>query len=124
MAMLLLMVDGVATHKFGLDNPVTRIGRSPDNEIHVDDPLVSGQHAVIEVGGDDKQPSFVLRDLDSTNGSFVNDEKVSGTRNLVPNDLLRFGLHQFKFIDDQKIELDKTKKIKKSWIPGVYYTKD
>ena len=120
MAMLILMIDGVATHKFPLDRDVTSVGRSSECDIHIDDPLVSGRHAVIERVDDG---AFQLRDLESTNGSFVNDDKV-GTRPLEHDDQLRFGLHSFKFVGDQVVDIAKTKKIKKSWIPGVYYTKD
>jgi len=123
MAILILMTDGVATHKFALDQAVTTIGRSPQNDIHIDDPLVSGRHAVIERLGADEASGYQLRDLDSTNGSFVNEQKVA-TQALRHDDQLRFGLHTFKFVGDQLVDIEKTKKIKKSWIPGVYYTSD
>ena len=122
MAILILMIDGVATHKFPLDKDVTSVGRSPECDIHIDDPLVSGKHAVIECVSDEP-PFYRLRDLDSTNGSYLNDEKVA-SRALEHDDQLRFGLHSFKYVGDQLVDVAKTKKIKKSWIPGVYYTKD
>ena len=123
MAMLILMIDGVATHKFPLDQAETSLGRSTQCDIHIDDPLVSGRHAVIQRVEDGDHVEFALRDLESTNGSFVNDEKVS-ERRLAHEDQLRFGLHSFKFVGDQMVDIAKTRKIKKSWIPGVYYTKD
>ena len=123
MALLILMTDGVATHRFPLDQAVTTIGRAADNDIHIDDPLVSGRHAVIERLGEEESDGYRLRDLDSTNGSFVNEEKVA-TQRLRHDDRLRFGLHGFKFVGDQLVDIEKTRKIKKSWIPGVYYTKD
>jgi hypothetical protein len=42
---------------------------------------------------------------------------------LVHEDVVRVGLKSFKFIDEHRAEYVKTAKIKKSWIPGVYYTK-
>ena len=123
MAFLILMTDGVATHRFSLDQAVTSIGRAADNAIHIDDPLVSGRHAVIERLGEEESDGYQLRDLGSTNGSFINEEKVA-TQRLRHDDQLRFGLHSFKFVGDQLIDIEKTRKIKKSWIPGVYYTKD
>jgi phosphatidylglycerophosphatase A len=53
----------------------------------------------------------------------VNDEQIKRKR-LEHNDLIRIGFVYFKFFDEAKEqELAKTNKIKKSWIPGVFYTK-
>lgn len=57
---------------FNVDRPRVTIGRS-DADITVDDKEVSRQHAVIEMHG----PRCVLKDLGSTNGTFVNDQKIT-----------------------------------------------
>lgn len=125
MARLLQLLDGIATAQFELDKPEIRIGRSPESDIYIDDGSVSGTHCVIEklVAEDEDAPAeYHVRDLDSTNGTYVNIDRVE-RRRLVHEDVLRVGLKSFKFIDEHSAEYVKTAKIKKSWIPGVYYTK-
>jgi hypothetical protein len=38
--------------------------------------------------------------------------------------LIRIGWNNFKFIDEAQADPNQTAKIKKSWIPGVYYTEE
>lgn len=54
-----------------LEKPVAILGRS-GADFPIDDPNVSRQHCVVEVRGD----TVRLRDLDSTNGTFVGQERV------------------------------------------------
>ena len=54
----------------------TRLGRSPRNEVVLTERSVSAQHAVIERG----QDGFVVRDAGSSNGTFVNDQRVQARR--------------------------------------------
>lgn len=63
------------SQRFPLYTRAQRIGRRPGNDIVVPDAHVSGQHATIEVVGDEVR----LTDLGSTNGTFIED------RRLVPN---------------------------------------
>ncbi len=63
-----------------------RIGRSDEGEIVLLDPSVSRAHAVIEI----VRGAAVVRDLDSTNGTFVNGRRVT-SRSLKSGDELRFG---------------------------------
>jgi FHA domain/von Willebrand factor type A domain len=71
--------------------PVT-IGRSRVNEIRVEDASVSGQHCrIIPENG-----KHVLYDLTSTNGTFVNDKKVS-KEHLKEGDIIRIGETQFLY---------------------------
>ena len=124
MARLLQLMDGIATAQFELDKPEIRIGRSPESDIYIDDGSVSGTHCVIEkiVPEEEDAPAeYQVRDLDSTNGTYVNIDRVE-RRRLVHEDVLRVGLKRFKFIDEHSAEYVKTAKIKKSWIPGVYFT--
>lgn len=55
------------TGTFQLTKPTTRLGRGADADIRIDDPGVSRHHAEIRVAHD-----VVVRDLDSTNGTYVN----------------------------------------------------
>ena len=129
MAMVVQMHEGVAINKFKLDKPVLRIGRDPASDIFIDNTVVSTEHAVIKAevnptpdapGG---APEFYIEDLNSTNSTFVNGEKITRHK-LKHDDMIRVGWNTFKFIDETEDDPNKTAKIKKSWIPGVYYTED
>lgn len=127
MAMLVQLIDGVASTKFEIARGPFTIGRSPQSDLYIEDPLVSARHAQIDIeppAAAGAPPRYVLRDLGSTNSTFLNDAKVE-SQELRNQDRLRFGLHEFLFLSDEAgLDVEKTKKIKKSWIPGVYYTKD
>jgi len=126
MALIAQLHDGVAINKCPLDKPKLTIGRSSDCDIFIDDAVVSTEHAVIEkVENADSgtQIDYYINDLASTNGTLVNGEAVTRQK-LSHNDVIRVGWVNFKFIDENKADPDQTAKIHKSWIPGVYYTKD
>ena len=125
MALIVQLHEGVAVNKCPLDQPRLRIGRSPECDIFIDDAVVSSEHAVIEkVENQDSKGSFdyFLEDQNSTNGTFLNDEKTIRQK-LKHEDVIRIGWASFKFIDETRMDPEKTAKIHKSWIPGVYYTK-
>jgi pSer/pThr/pTyr-binding forkhead associated (FHA) protein len=123
MARIVQLLDGIATAQFEIDKPEIRIGRAPKSDIYIDDASVSTEHCIIEtVTPDDAPAEYYIRDLGSTNGTYVNIDRVERQR-LVHEDIVRVGLKSFKFIDEHSAEYVKTAKIKKSWIPGVYYTK-
>lgn len=82
------LVDG-AGHAFRLHRGTTRVGRDPDNELIANVAQVSRHHAEIRYSGS----GWHVVDLNSTNGTFVNDERVwpGQPRHLQPGDVLRFG---------------------------------
>ncbi|MFL0808784.1 MAG: FHA domain-containing protein [Agarilytica sp.] len=93
------------------------IGRHPDCNITIDDPTVSGKHAELSV-----EPSVcLLKDMGSTNGVRINGDKITQT-SIEPGTLFSIGTHEFEYLLEIPSDLDKTLKIKKSWIPGVYFT--
>jgi hypothetical protein len=65
-----LIVDG--DQHFLLDLPVINIGRRQDNQLVLDNPRISRTHAQIRV----RLGKFVLFDLDSKSGTFVNDRAI------------------------------------------------
>lgn len=70
---------------------VSRIGRDPSsNEIVLTDPSVSARHAAIEIS----PGSLVLRDLGSTNGTWVNDSLLSQAVLIREGDVIRLGDHE------------------------------
>ncbi len=64
------------------DRPSITVGRDGSNDIIIDHPLASRRHARFE----QTEEGFVIRDLDSTNGTFLNQERVIGTRHLRHSD--------------------------------------
>jgi pSer/pThr/pTyr-binding forkhead associated (FHA) protein len=86
MARLVLNCEGVdlATHEFVGD--FVMIGRAPSNHIVVDHSTVSAQHALLLRVRD----SYWLKDLNSTNGTHINDILVTDVK-LKDGDKIRFG---------------------------------
>jgi pSer/pThr/pTyr-binding forkhead associated (FHA) protein len=126
MAMVIQLHEGVTINKFKLDKPLLRIGRDPACDIFIDDTVVSSEHAVISAEGHPESAggtAFYIEDLKSTNSTFVNGQKIARHR-LKHNDIIRVGWNTFKFIDEAQGNPNKTAKIRKSWIPGVYYTEE
>jgi len=74
----------------GVD-PVT-IGRAPHNKLVIDNPAVSGRHARVVREGD----HYVIEDLKSTNGTFVNDKPID-RRTLREGDVVLVGKHSLLF---------------------------
>ncbi|HEY5426603.1 MAG TPA: FhaA domain-containing protein [Candidatus Tumulicola sp.] len=88
----LRMIKGVsALGVYSIEGTV-RIGRGDENEILLADRSVSRTHAVVETAG----PQPVVRDLGSTNGTFVNGERVR-ERGLRDGDELMFGNTRMRF---------------------------
>lgn len=125
MALLILIQDDTAGVQFHVDKPRLTIGRGQENDIVLDDELVSKSHAALEAmvkEDNDMRIEYYLHDLDSTNHCFVNDERVK-IRRLSQDDMIRIGKSVFRFVDDKEGDLDATTKLHKTWIPGIYVTK-
>jgi len=121
MATIIQAVDGVVTNKFTIVAKLS-FGRAGNNSIQIDDPAVSNNHAQVICTPEGDKDKYFLIDLNSTNGSFLNEKQIK-EQQLHHKDSLRIGWNIFTFIDEDEIDLEKTHKIKKSWIPGVYYSK-
>ena len=127
MADLVEFKDGKTGVRFSLTAAAVTIGRRKNNTIVIDDELISKDHAVIEkekLSDDSEIFRYTIRDLDSTNGTYVNDEKIESA-SLWNGDLIRMGMSFFMFVDENLAEQDfsRTTELRKSWIPGIYYTK-
>lgn len=87
---------------------VVRIGRAPDNEVVISDTSVSRNH--LEIIKTDRGV-FILKDLNSRNGTYVNGKKVNETT-LQETDIIRIGnttlpwLNYFKDVDDNDTMID------------------
>ncbi len=68
-------------------------GRDPAADVTIDSPAVSRRHAVVRAEG----AAFMLRDLGSTNGTYVNGERVDAPRALKPGDVVGIGPYHLGF---------------------------
>ncbi|MCG6887765.1 MAG: FHA domain-containing protein [Proteobacteria bacterium] len=102
MARIILIHEGAVLKEFPLNKERTTIGRKPHNDIQLDDPTVSGQHAVVLM----LQNAYV-EDLNSTNGVILNGKKVT-RRQLNHGDVIRIGRHEMKYVDGNAEEFEST----------------
>jgi pSer/pThr/pTyr-binding forkhead associated (FHA) protein len=72
----------------------TTIGRSPDNDIFLDDVTVSRKHAVLLQSEGD----FRIEDLGSLNGTFVNRKRIDAPARLQSGDEVQIGKYRLSFI--------------------------
>ncbi len=73
-AMLVALIGPNKGARYLLDQQVSRIGRSPESEIFLDDVTVSRKHCLIEKLNVSGTESFLLTDLGSLNGTYLNGE--------------------------------------------------
>jgi predicted component of type VI protein secretion system len=80
--------------EFPLGDEACEVGRGEDVVIRIDEPLVSRRHARIERRGD----SWIVADLDSTNFTRVNGQRVRRECTLADGDELCFGRARCRFV--------------------------
>ncbi len=88
MSRLVLKFEGTTLKEIPLRNRAVTIGRAPDNDIPIDNLAVSNYHARVYV----EAGSLVLEDLNSLNGSFLNDIRVERAM-LKDGDSILIGKH-------------------------------
>jgi pSer/pThr/pTyr-binding forkhead associated (FHA) protein len=96
MAKLVILNQGMTGRTFELNVERTTVGRVEDNTFQIADGSVSSHHAEIVLQG----PAILIRDLNSTNGTFINNEKIT-EKILKPGETLRLGQVELR-IDDGK----------------------
>jgi pSer/pThr/pTyr-binding forkhead associated (FHA) protein len=102
MALLTLKFKELPLKEIELAGDSKTIGREPANDIVVENLLVSGYHARIDPAGKD----YVLTDLQSKNGTFLNGERVTSTK-LKNGDQILIGKHTLLFtLDPAEMEED------------------
>src|SRR5947199_3053396 len=92
-ARFLVRSGGLAGQRLSVKTPVVNIGRADYNDLVVPDPSVSTSHAKLQR----REGVWVLVDLDSTNGTFVDGEQVKGEAPLAPGATVRLGDVQLVF---------------------------
>ena len=81
------------------------IGRDHGNSLQLDEGGVSGEHAVIKFEANPYLPEMfdiTIRDLDSTNGTYVNSTSVKEQK-ISHGDLIRVGTYEYKVFDDESV---------------------
>jgi pSer/pThr/pTyr-binding forkhead associated (FHA) protein len=110
LAELQLLVDDVVMKSFPLDKDTILIGRSPDNNIVIDEESVSTEHARVDLIPNQLMDGLIdifIEDLGSTNGTFVNHVPVK-RQQLQNFDYIRIAFTDFKLVADKKAKLAKT----------------
>ena len=111
MARLVLDCDGVDVITHELIGDVITIGRAPSNDVVIDDPTVSAQHAVLT-----KLPSgYRLKDLGSSNGTQINGVSITEA-GLKDGAEIRFGCVTGVF-RDPTASIDEARKLQ---VPGEH----
>jgi pSer/pThr/pTyr-binding forkhead associated (FHA) protein len=91
MATLVLQGEDRVAYAYAVDAVVT-IGRLSDNRMVLDHPSVSSHHACVFADGE----QYLVEDLQSTNGTFVNGRRVSRSA-LQHGDVMKIGRHTIQF---------------------------
>ncbi len=97
MAKLIVISGEMKDRVFEFTDEKISVGRLPENKIQLDDHAVSSYHAEFTLKGED----YVLRDLNSTNGTRVNGQRIVETR-LSHGDMIHFGHFQLQYLSSQK----------------------
>lgn len=94
MPQLIASVEGVEIKQVYLTRDRTTLGRKPGNDIVLDNLAVSGNHCVFELLG---LADVFVEDLGSTNGTFVNNQRVKRQR-LHDGDVIAIGSFRVRFL--------------------------
>jgi pSer/pThr/pTyr-binding forkhead associated (FHA) protein len=109
-AELQLLVDDVVIKSFPLDKDTIFIGRSPDNDIVIDEESVSSEHARLDLIPNthlDGCIDIFIEDLGSTNGTYVNHAPVK-RQQLQNSDYINIAFTDFKLVADKNAKLART----------------
>jgi pSer/pThr/pTyr-binding forkhead associated (FHA) protein len=87
MAKLVVLSEGMTGQSYELKVDKTTVGRVEDNTFQVPHPSVSSHHCEVLLKGND----VVIKDLNSTNGTFINNQQITTEAVLKPGQVLRLG---------------------------------
>lgn len=93
MPRLIILAKNSSVRQITIAGTITTIGRAESNKVCIPSDRVSRQHATIEWTGD----RFMLTDMGSRNGTYVNNEKVK-VRRLANGDAIVIGDCQLRFL--------------------------
>jgi pSer/pThr/pTyr-binding forkhead associated (FHA) protein len=102
MPRLVVLSEGLTGRSHELKAEKTTIGRIEDNTFQIPDPSVSSHHCEVLLKGND----VVIRDLSSTNGTFINGQQITEAT-LKPSQILRLGQVEVRLEGDQSPAMQK-----------------
>ncbi len=94
MPKLLLKFNAAVLKEINLGREPLLVGRSPNNDIVINNPAVSSNHCKITLEGE----TYYVEDLDSTNGTYVNEKRIKkcGLHN---QDIVGIAKHSLVFVE-------------------------
>jgi len=123
MAKLILKFEAATLREIPLSKPSLSIGRSPGNDVVIDNLAVSGHHAKLIVD----QDHYVIEDLSSLNGTFLNSQRIRRSV-LKDGDEILIGKHTLVYRDEGGLgvpagaSLEKTQELRQSEGPSLNST--
>ena len=112
MPKLVVSLDGVVIKEVQLTKDKTSLGRRPYNDIVIDNLAVSGEHAVLQMVGQD----VYIEDQNSTNGTYINGRAVK-KQLLQHNDTVEIGKYKIKYLVEENADYEKTMILKPGQMP-------
>ncbi|MEK8051677.1 FHA domain-containing protein [Ideonella sp. DXS22W] len=114
MGKLVVSLDGVVIKEVQITKDKTTLGRRPYNDIVIDNLAVSGEHAVLQMVGND----VFIEDLNSTNGTYINGKAIK-KQLLAHNDTVEIGKYKIKFLVEEGGDFEKTMIMRPGGSTGV-----
>lgn len=109
------IVDGQNFQEVHINRSGFRIGRRFDCDLQLMWATVSGTHAEFSTMPDDR---LILKDLNSTNGTFVNGQRISGEVMLQDDDIVQLGASEFRVVTRSTSEAQIAETIDFSFLPS------
>jgi pSer/pThr/pTyr-binding forkhead associated (FHA) protein len=114
MPKLVVSLDGVVIKEVQLSKDKTTLGRRPYNDIVIDNLAVSGEHAVLQMVGQE----VYIEDQNSTNGTYINGRAVK-KQLLQHNDTVEIGKYKIRYLVDEAADYEKTMILKPGQVPAA-----
>ncbi len=116
MAKLVVLSEGFSGKTYDLKTDKTTIGRVDDNSFPIPEGSISSHHCEVNLKGG----KVIVKDLGSTNGTFISDKPVKGEAELPPGKILRLGQVQIRLEtsegDSSQSDIDKTVVLKQGGV--------
>ena len=98
MPKMIISLDGIVLKEVQLTKDRTSLGRRPYNDIVIDNMAVSGEHAVLQMSGNETY----IEDLNSTNGTYVNGKTVK-KQQLHHDDVVEIGKYKIQYVTEAQL---------------------